>query len=48
VAGDSDEDIEVLLLSPGELDALLASGAEALDGKTVTAWFRAKQMLGLS
>ncbi len=45
VAGDSDEDIEVLLLSPAELDALLASGDEALDGKTVTAWFRAKQLL---
>ena len=29
------------------LDARLASGDEWLDGKSVTAWFRAKQLLGL-
>ncbi|MCP9849595.1 NUDIX hydrolase [Cyanobium sp. Morenito 9A2] len=46
-AGDDDEDLEVLLLEPSELDAALASGDEALDGKSVTAWFRAKQRLGL-
>jgi ADP-ribose pyrophosphatase len=46
-AGDDDEDLEVLLLEPAELDAALASGDEALDGKSVTAWFRAKQLLGL-
>ncbi|NBV58877.1 MAG: NUDIX hydrolase [Synechococcaceae bacterium WB4_2_0811] len=47
VAADHDEDIEVLLMAPAELDAALASGAEPLDGKSVTAWFRAKQLLGL-
>lgn len=46
-AGDDDEDLEVLLLAPGELDAALASGDEYLDGKSVTAWLRAKQLLGL-
>jgi ADP-ribose pyrophosphatase len=45
--GDDDEDMEVLLLEPAELDGLLASGDEALDGKTVTAWFRARQLLAL-
>ena len=43
--GDDDEDMEVLLMEPVELDAALASGNEALDGKSVTAWFRAKQLL---
>jgi ADP-ribose pyrophosphatase len=42
--GDDDEDMEVLLMEPAELDAALASGDEALDGKSVTAWFRAKQL----
>ncbi len=46
-AGDDDEDMTVLLMDPGELDAVLASGDEALDGKSVTAWFRARQVLGL-
>jgi ADP-ribose pyrophosphatase len=46
-AGDDDEDMEVLLLSPAELDAAIASGDEYLDGKSVTAWFRARQLLGL-
>ena len=46
-AGDDDEDLEVLLMTPAELDAALASGDEALDGKSVTAWFRARQLLGL-
>jgi ADP-ribose pyrophosphatase len=45
--GDDDEDLEVLLMQPAELDAALASGDEHLDGKSVTAWFRAKQLLGL-
>ncbi len=45
--GDLDEDIEVLILSPSELDNLIASGEEILDGKTVTAWFRTKQLLGI-
>ena len=47
VAGDDDEDIEVVLMQPKELDAALSSGDEALDGKSVTAWYRAKQLLGL-
>jgi ADP-ribose pyrophosphatase len=46
-AGDDDEDLEVLLLEPDALDAALASGDEALDGKSVTAWYRARQLLGL-
>jgi len=46
-AGDDDEDLEVLLMTPADLDAALASGDEYLDGKSVTAWLRAKQLLGL-
>jgi ADP-ribose pyrophosphatase len=46
-AGDDDEDLEVLLLEPAALDAALASGDEYLDGKSLTAWFRARQLLGL-
>ena len=46
-SGDLDEDIEVLILEPLELDNIIASGKEILDGKTVTAWFRAKQLLKL-
>ena len=45
VKGDLDEDIEVLILDPDELDNLIASGDEILDAKTVTAWFRANQFL---
>ena len=45
-AGDDDEDLEVLQMSPAELDARLSSGEEWLDGKSVTAWYRAKQLLG--
>tara|TARA_Y100001933_G_scaffold144143_1_gene142822 strand:+ start:72 stop:632 length:561 start_codon:yes stop_codon:yes gene_type:complete len=44
-SGDLDEDIEVLILSPFELDNLIASGDEILDAKTITAWFRTKQFL---
>ena len=46
IKGDLDEDIEVLIMDPKELDDLIASGNEILDGKTVTAWFRTKQFLG--
>jgi ADP-ribose pyrophosphatase len=46
-AGDDDEDLEVLLLEPAELEAALASGDEYLDGKSVTAWLRAKHLLGI-
>ena len=45
--GDDDEDMEVLLMEPAALDRALASGDEALDGKSVTAWYRARQVLGL-
>ncbi|MFN9546828.1 MAG: NUDIX domain-containing protein [Cyanobacteriota bacterium] len=45
-AGDDDEDLEVLLMEPARLDAAIASGDEALDGKSVTAWYRARQRLG--
>ena len=47
VKGDLDEDIEVLLMEPESLDNLISSGNEILDAKTVTAWFRAKQFLGI-
>jgi ADP-ribose pyrophosphatase len=46
-AGDDDEDLEVLLLEPAALDVAIASGDEYLDGKSITAWFRAKQLLGI-
>jgi ADP-ribose pyrophosphatase len=46
-AGDDDEDMEVLLMEPAALDQAIASGDEYLDGKSVTAWFRARQLLGL-
>jgi len=46
-AGDDDEDLEVLLMEPTALDATIASGDEYLDGKSITAWYRAKQLLGL-
>jgi len=45
VKGDLDEDIEVLIIDPDELDNLISSGVEILDAKTVTAWFRAKQFI---
>ena len=43
--GDADEDIEVLKLTPEKLNEIIASGEESLDGKTITAWFRACQIL---
>jgi ADP-ribose pyrophosphatase len=46
-AGDADEDLEVLLMEPAALDAAIASGDEALDGKSITAWYRARQLLNL-
>ena len=47
IKGDLDEDIEVLLMEPKNLDNLISSGNEIMDAKTVTAWFRAKQFLGI-
>jgi len=43
--GDADEDIEVLKIAPEKLNQIIASGEESLDGKTITAWFRACQIL---
>ena len=43
--GDADEDIEVLKIAPEKLNEIIASGEELLDGKTITAWFRACQIL---
>ena len=43
--GDVDEDIEVLLMEKEELNHCISSGEEALDGKSITAWFRACQFL---
>ena len=44
-AGDDDEDIEVIEISKNEFERQIASGNEALDGKTITAWYRACQFL---
>ncbi len=43
--GDDDEDIEVLEMTPKELENCINSGNEALDGKSITAWYRACQFL---
>ncbi len=43
--GDDDEDLEVIHLTRSSLDNCLTSGNEALDGKSVTAWYRACQVL---
>ena len=45
--GDADEDIEVLKIAPEKLNNIIASGEESLDGKTITAWFRACQILNV-
>tara|TARA_Y100001968_G_C19335522_1_gene706642 strand:+ start:606 stop:1166 length:561 start_codon:yes stop_codon:yes gene_type:complete len=45
--GDEDEDLEVIQMSKESLDKCLASGNEVLDGKTITAWYRACQFLGI-
>ena len=45
--GDLDEDIEVLLMEKEELNECIASGKEALDGKSITAWHRACQFLNI-
>jgi len=43
--GDADEDIEVLKISIETLNEIIASVKESLDGKTITAWVRACQIL---
>ena len=45
--GDADEDIEVLKMSAEKLNEIISSGTEALDGKSITAWFRACQILNI-
>ena len=45
--GDDDEDIEVIHMSKRELDNCISSGDELLDGKSLTAWYRACQFLSL-
>jgi len=45
--GDADEDLEVLHMSKSELNNCISNGNEILDGKSVTAWFRACQFLGI-
>tara|TARA_B100000945_G_scaffold318661_1_gene324011 strand:- start:1065 stop:1625 length:561 start_codon:yes stop_codon:yes gene_type:complete len=47
VKGDLDEDIQVLIMDPEELDNVISNGNEILDAKTITAWFRAKQLLNI-
>ncbi|WP_320668276.1 NUDIX hydrolase [Prochlorococcus sp. MIT 1307] len=44
-AGDDDEDIEVLHMSKDKLNEYIESGDELLDGKSITAWYRACQFL---
>ncbi len=45
--GDEDEDLEVLHMKMDELNNALASGKEALDGKSITALYRARQFLNI-
>ncbi len=45
--GDADEDIEVLKMSTEKFNEIIASGSESLDGKSITAWFRACQILNI-
>ncbi len=45
--GDEDEDIEVIKITPDDLNKSFSSGDEVLDGKSVTAWYRACQFLKL-
>ena len=45
--GDADEDIEVLKITPKKLNEIIASGEDSLDGKTITAWFRACQVMNI-
>ena len=46
-SGDEDEDLEVLHMTKQELNECISSGNELLDGKSITAWFRTCQLLGL-
>ncbi len=43
--GDDDEDIEVLIMSKSEINKCISSGNELLDGKSITAWYRACQLI---
>ncbi len=46
-AGDEDEDLEVLHMSKNHLDECIKSGNELLDGKSITALYRACQFIKL-
>ena len=46
-SGDADEDLEVLAMTPERLDSIIASGNEMLDGKSITAWYRARQLMDI-
>ena len=43
--GDDDEDLEVVLMTPAELDQRIASGSEYLDGKSIAALYMARMFL---
>ena len=45
--GDDDEDIEILHMTKEELNNCISNGDELLDGKSLTAWYRAIQFLNL-
>ena len=46
-SGDEDEDLEVLHMTKDGLNHCISNGDELLDGKSITAWFRTCQILGL-
>ncbi len=43
--GDPDEDLEILHMSIEEIDKHLQDPEEALDGKSIAAWYRARKFL---
>ena len=45
--GDDDEDIEVLEMTKNDLENRISNGNEPLDGKSISAWYRASQFLNL-
>ncbi|PSB55605.1 NUDIX hydrolase [Chamaesiphon polymorphus] len=45
--GDADEDISIVLMTPGEFETAIYSG-EPIDAKSIAAYFLAKPKLGLS
>ncbi|ERN41076.1 NTP pyrophosphohydrolase including oxidative damage repair enzyme [Rubidibacter lacunae KORDI 51-2] len=47
-AQDEDEDIEVVLMSPQEFEAIVCTGEQNVDAKSIASYFMAKPLLGLS